>query len=414
MFDFNFPPHWKIIRLKNLFSFGKGLPITKENLVENGVPVISYGQVHAKNNSGTTIKDDLIRFVPESYLKTNSSSLVNEFDFIFADTSEDLAGVGNCVYVDKEMDLFAGYHTITLKAREKTDNKYLAYLFLTDDWRYQLRSRVSGVKVFSITKKILSQVYVILPPLDEQEKIVRYLDKKTAQISTFLDAKKKEVELLDELKRAIISEAVNKNSPHWQKIRLKYLFEIKNGATPSSFNQDYWDGEITWITPADFMPEQSYISQSKRTITKKGLHSCGTNLVPKDSIIISTRAPIGSVALAGVDLCTNQGCKSLVNKSYDVSPKFFYYYFSTQSENLNALGRGTTFLELSTFNLANIKIPVPPIDEQVEIANYLDEKCAKIEKLRAGLQDEIKYVEELRTRIISDVVTGQLDVRELV
>ena len=156
--------------MKNLFSFGKGLPITKENLVKEGIAVISYGQIHFKNNSGTSVKDDLKRFVSESYLETNKSSLVNEFDFIFADTSEDMDGCGNCVYIDKQEKLFAGYHTIILRSLEKSDKKYLAYLFLTDAWRYQIRSRVSGIKVFSITQKILGQVSVIFPPPDEQKK----------------------------------------------------------------------------------------------------------------------------------------------------------------------------------------------------------------------------------------------------
>ena len=202
------PVHWKVVRLKSLFSFGKGLPITKEDLVEQGIPVISYGQVHAKNNSGTTVTDELIRFVSKSYLKTNPSSLVDEFDFIFADTSEDLEGTGNCVYVDKKMTLFAGYHTIILRARERADKKFLAYLFLTDIWRYQIRSRVSGVKVFSISKKILGQVNVLLPPLEEQREIVDYLDAKCAKIERLIEALQNEIKFVEELRTRIISDVV--------------------------------------------------------------------------------------------------------------------------------------------------------------------------------------------------------------
>ena len=184
------------------------MPITKEDLVEQGVPVISYGQVHAKNNSGTTVTDELIRFVPKSYLKTNPSSLVNKFDFIFADTSEDLEGTGNCVYVDKKMTLFAGYHTIILRAREKTDKKFLAYLFLTDIWRYQIRSRVSGVKVFSISKKILGQVNVLLPSLEEQREITDFLDTKCAKIERLIEALQNEIKFVKELRTRIISDVV--------------------------------------------------------------------------------------------------------------------------------------------------------------------------------------------------------------
>ena len=202
------PSHWKICRLKNIFSFGKGLQITKENLIPAGVAVVSYGQIHSKNNSGTSVKENLIKFVSESYLEMNKNSLVNEFDFIFADTSEDIEGCGNCVYVDKKMVLFAGYHTIILRSLEETDKKYLAYLFLTDAWRYQIRSRVSGIKVFSITQKILNQVSVILPPLDEQKKIADFLDRKCAAIDESICRREKLIEKLTAYKKSLIYEAV--------------------------------------------------------------------------------------------------------------------------------------------------------------------------------------------------------------
>ena len=123
------PQHWNVERLKKIFTFGKGLSITRENLIEIGIPVISYGQIHSKTNTGTQISDDLIRYVPETCLETNIQSLVNKGDFIFADTSEDIEGAGNCVFVDKQLTLFAGYHSIILK--NKVHNyilgKYLSY-----------------------------------------------------------------------------------------------------------------------------------------------------------------------------------------------------------------------------------------------------------------------------------------------
>lgn len=95
-----------------------------------GAAVISYGQIHSKTNTGTSISNDLIRYVPEIYLENNSQSLVNKGDFIFADTSEDIEGAGNCVFVDKKMQLFAGYHSIILrhKQNEYSVSKYLSYL----------------------------------------------------------------------------------------------------------------------------------------------------------------------------------------------------------------------------------------------------------------------------------------------
>ena len=106
------PAEWKTANLRHVFSFGKGLPITKENLQETGVAVISYGQIHSKGNKGITVKSELIRYVDEIYLESNPESLVQNGDFIFADTSEDLDGCGNSVFVDTDEPLFAGYHLL--------------------------------------------------------------------------------------------------------------------------------------------------------------------------------------------------------------------------------------------------------------------------------------------------------------
>ena len=202
------PHSWKTDRLKDLFVFGKGLPITKENLVEQGVSVISYGQIHAKYNNGTSITEPLLRYVPDTYVETNPESLVHEGDILVADTSEDVAGCGNCAYVDKEMMLFAGYHTIILRSIIGHDNKYLAYLFKTDAWRSQIRTRVSGVKLFSVSKKILNLATVILPPEEERAEIVRFLDEKCDAIDSLIDSKQALLVDLESYKRSLIYEVV--------------------------------------------------------------------------------------------------------------------------------------------------------------------------------------------------------------
>lgn len=200
------PQTWHTSPLKALFSFGKGLPITKENLTETGIPVISYGQIHAKWNTGVTTHAELYRFVSEEYLDSNPDSLVHKGDMIMADTSEDKEGCGNCAYIDTDDTVFAGYHTIILKSLSKTNTKYLAYLFLTDHWRSQLRKQVSGVKLFSVSKKILGSTTVLIP--DCAEEIVAYLDDKCSQIDALIQIKQAKIEKLEKYKKSIIYEYV--------------------------------------------------------------------------------------------------------------------------------------------------------------------------------------------------------------
>ncbi len=202
------PKGWDTKRFKDLFRTGKGLSFTKADLVKEGIPVISYGQVHSKDNKGTRINDELIRFVPEEIAKGGESSQVHVGDFIFADTSEDLDGCGNCVYVDKEIGLYAGYHSVIATSKRKVSNAYLAYLFLTNCWRSQLRCRVSGIKVFSISQSIINQSTVILPPSDEQRAIAEHLDAKCVEIDRLIETKRQKIETLKEYKKSVIYEAV--------------------------------------------------------------------------------------------------------------------------------------------------------------------------------------------------------------
>lgn len=202
------PSHWSIVPIKTLFTFGKGLPITKENLTESGVNVISYGQVHSKTNACVRVDDSLYRFVSEDYLNSNPECLVKKGDFIFADTSEDVAGTGDFVHIDNNVTTFAGYHSIILRNKNKNNSKYLAYQFMTDNWRHQIRSKVSGVKLFSLTKKILGQAMVIIPSKEEQDAVVNKLESKCDKIDKLIEIKKDKIEKLADYKKSLIYECV--------------------------------------------------------------------------------------------------------------------------------------------------------------------------------------------------------------
>lgn len=202
------PENWQVYKTKEFFQFGKGLPITKADLINDGEKVISYGQIHSKSNTGTNVKEELYRYVSDEYLKSNYQSIAKYNDFIFADTSEDLNGCGNCVYIDKNINVFSGYHTIILKTKIKDEMKYLAYLFLTDNWRSQIRSRVSGIKLFSITQKILKETTIIIPEKQERENIVKYLDNKCSEIDILIKSKENLITELENYRKSLIHEYV--------------------------------------------------------------------------------------------------------------------------------------------------------------------------------------------------------------
>ena len=158
-----------------------------------------------------------------------------------------------------------------------------------------------------------------------------------------------------------------------EKFALKRLFKIVNGSTPKSDIASYWDGDVVWVTPEDLGKLQSdSIATTRRQISREGLASCGASVVPPESIILSTRAPIGNIAIAQVPLCTNQGCKSLVPRSCNVFTRYFFYQVQALKRELNVLGNGTTFLELSAEKLGQVVLSVPTHERQKEIADFLD------------------------------------------
>jgi len=196
---------------------------------------------------------------------------------------------------------------------------------------------------------------------------------------------------------------------HWDVLALKKNFHIIGGSTPKSDNESFWDGNVLWATPSDLSKRDSvYMNDTQRKITATGLASCGTTLVPARSIVLSTRAPIGSLAIAETEMCTNQGCKSLV-PSKNTNTEYFVYLLSISSDELNIRGKGTTFLELSGDELGAFKTSVPPIQEQTQIADFLDHETAKIDALVAEQRRLMELLKEKRQAVISNAVTRGLN-----
>ncbi len=201
------PEHWNIEKFKYDFTFSKGLQITKADLTEEGCPVISYGQIHSKINNSVSVNFKLIRFVDDSY-QEDKNAITQYGDIIWADTSEDYDGIGNSIFIDSNKNIFAGYHTIITRPLFDKLTKYFAYLFQTDIWRLQLRKQATGIKVFSITQKMLKNSSILIPPLSEQQAIADYLDDKCAQIDAVVADKQAQLETLAAYKKSLIYEYV--------------------------------------------------------------------------------------------------------------------------------------------------------------------------------------------------------------
>lgn len=167
----------------------------------------------------------------------------------------------------------------------------------------------------------------------------------------------------------------------WIECTIGDLGRVVGGATPSTkVAENYKDGTIPWITPKDLAAfSQRFISRGERNITKVGLKSCSTHLLPKNTILFSSRAPIGYIAIAACELCTNQGFKSII-PSEKVDYLFLYYLLQYNKNRIESMGSGTTFKEVSGTTMKNIKVTIPnSIIEQQKISAILGAIDSKIE-----------------------------------
>ena len=186
----------------------------------------------------------------------------------------------------------------------------------------------------------------------------------------------------------------------WTIARLEDCTEIVSGATPSTSDSAYWDGDICWATPKDLSElEGAYISDTRRKITRSGLQSCAATVLPPDSVLFSSRAPIGYVAINTVSMATNQGFKSFVPKRELVNSKFLYHWLRCNRTYLESLGNGATFKEISKAVVARIEIPLPPLPEQQRIAAILD----MADELRAKRRAAIANLDILSQSIFLDM-----------
>lgn len=163
--------------------------------------------------------------------------------------------------------------------------------------------------------------------------------------------------------------------------KIKDISEVKNGSTPSTSNPAFYDGDIIWITPKDLSVQNSkYISKGERTITRAGYESCSASLLPKGTILLSSRAPIGLLSIAATDLCTNQGFKNIIPDQSKIDSEYLYYYLKIKIKDIERLGSGTTFKEVSKNSIDNFHVIIPDkVEYQKQIACILSSLDSKIE-----------------------------------
>lgn len=426
------PVGWELSKPRYKFSFGKGLTITKENLTDQGIPCINYGEVHSKYGFEVTPLIHSLKCVDEKYLKDNIHSLLTNGDIVFADTSADLEGSGNFTQLISNTRVFAGYHTIILRPLRRDNTRFYAYLLDCQELRTQVRNAVKGVKVFSVTQAILRNLSIWMPSAHEQQRIAAFLDQETAKIDTLIDKQQQLIELLKEKRQAVISHAVTKGltpdvpmkdsgvewlgevPSSWDIWKLSHAYEdIGSGTTPTSNNESWFQGNIPWVTTGEL--RETVINDTFKKISSFTLQAFpALKIHPAGSIVIAMYgATIGRLGILGVNATTNQAC-CVMTKSEVINNQYLYYWLQAFREDIIRLSSGGGQPNINQEKVASLKVSCPAWNDQATIVAFLDHVTAIIDTLIEKQRQQIELLKERRTALISAAVTGKIDVRDWV
>lgn len=282
-------------------------------------------------------------------------------------------------------DSIVDLNTGGVRANESfVDTDYLFYLFQNIDFKQFMRRGA----VPTLDLKSIMALEIDLPPLSDQQRIVDELD----ILSGIIEKKNAQLRTLDELTQSIFTEMFGdpiSNDRGWDYKRLDEVADIIGGATPKTQVEEYWSGNNYWVTPAELHKER-YQGATERTISDEAVKKTNVTLLPIGTVLLSSRAPIGKVAITTVPMYCNQGFKNLVC-SPNLNNEYAYQVLLSNTEYLNSFGTGATFKEISKKTTEAIRISVPPIRMQNEFA----QKAKLIEKEKSIIHSSLNEATNL-------------------
>lgn len=417
------PFDWSIVRIKYLHNneidaFQDGDWIESPYITDEGIRYLTTGNV-----GDGVFKNQGDGYISEETFKKLNCKYAYPGDLVISRLNAPYGR--SCILPEGEDKYVLAVDIVIL--RTDHDKRFLNYLMQCTGYQNVVQDGAKGTTMKRISRTNLGNVSLPIAPIEEQKLIADFLDSECSRIDSVIEQTRASIEEYKKLKQAVITQAVTKGirpgkvmkdsgiewigeiPESWGIHQIKYDFQIISGATPKSERIENWDGDIVWITPADFKTDDRIVSRGKRNISDAGYSSCGTTLVPIGSIIFSKRAPIGTVAITNTELCTNQGCLSCVPHD-DSCSNYYYYVMAAFTEQFNLLGTGTTFKEISYDNFGAFRVPHPSYQEQHEIAAYLNEKTEEIASLISKKETLLSELEFYKKSLIYEYVTGKKEV----
>ena len=390
---------WRECKLGDIADVKGGKRLPKGELLTTEKTPHPY--IRITDFNGYKINLSNILYVNEEVQKSISRYIVNKQDIILSIVGT----IGLCAKVPDELDN-ANLTENCIKLvfnKTKIDTSFLYYHLISPD----TQELIGGLDVGSTQPKLpiynVQKINISLPPLEEQKAIAEVL----SSLDDKIDLLHRQNKTLEELAQTLfrqwfIEEAVD----DWEVGILDEILTVKGGTTPSTQNNEYWNGDICWSTPKDLSTSSDmYLSDTARKITKEGLAKIASGLLPVGTILLSSRAPVGYLAISDIPLAINQGYIAILDNK-DFSKYFIFLWLKLNMEYIISNANGSTFLEISKSVFKSLEIIKPPkelrekFDEQVE---------ASFEKIKSNTR-QIKTLENMRDTLLPKLMSGEVRV----
>ena len=381
------PVEWEDFYLKDLYDFYGGLGIPREKLGNKGIPYLHYGDMHISEKMYVNLDRDIDKLPKYDKIVAEDKMLLNG-DIVFVDASEDYEGTCKTfvVYNKNKLPFISGLHTFF--GRNKTSLIHIdfqKYLTKIPEIKKQIFKYVQGYKVYGISRENLQKVNINLPSYHEQEKIAEILDCATRQV----ELQEQLVDKLKVQKKALMQKLLTPQ-PDWQEVKLgDVVTYASSGGTPKTNFEEYYNGNIVWVSIDDITKCQKYIENSSRKITDLGLKNSSTKLLNPNTILFAMYASIGKCAISKVLCTTSQAILGLVANEKKVGYEYLYYTLCFMEDSLKLLGQKGSQSNLNKQMVLNFNVFLPNLKEQNEITNILKNIDKQIE-LQQKLLEQYK------------------------
>lgn len=413
------PEHWEVKKLKYLGQIVLGKMLASEE--KKDYELKPY--LRAANLQWINVDINDMREMWFSEAEMKKYRLAKD-DLLMSEGGE----VGRaCMWNDEIPECYIQNSVHKISFNQYNYSKFFMYQNVLLGWFGYFDSIVNRISIAHLTVEKLSEVSMITPPLDEQQNIVAYLDEKCGAIDAVIERKERLLELYAEKRQAIINRAVTRgidpSAPmrdsgipwlgsipaHWEVKKLKWVTRsVQTGSTPKEEYQT--DTGFFWYTPSDFCSNNIYLGESKRKISYNAIEDNAIKVFPKNSVLmIGIGATLGKIGVVSTNCTSNQQINAIC---FDAQINYIYGAFFLQSiiTIIGSLSNAATLAIINQSQTKDIVLPVPMIEEQTAIVNYIEEKCGVIDTITEKLRKQIELYKEYRTALIANAVTGKIKV----